>query len=263
MSFISSQAAELRDKKRFLVAVGAVVIFALVSVGVFAKNGWFPSTDPLTGKRTGWFGRPLAKNAGSSWNPLPTATPTPQLAKEYVYAGSRLLSVVDANAQEAPPADLAVWRPSTGGWWVMGGQWSLQVTQNWGTQGDDPVEGDYDGDGKTDFAVFRPTTNTWYIVSSSTGTTGQFPFGASGDVPAQADFDGDGKTDVTLYRPSTGTWYIQRSSDSQTVVQAFGLSSDEVAPADYDGDGKADVAVWRNSTNTFYSLTVPTKRSRS
>jgi hypothetical protein len=76
--------------------------------------------------------------------PLPN--PTPQYTKEYIYAGSRLLAVEDANANPAPPADLAVWRPSTGTWWVMGGQYSSGATQAWGLPNDKPVPGDYDGD---------------------------------------------------------------------------------------------------------------------
>lgn len=51
----------------------------------------------------------------------PPPSPTPQLSKEFLYAGSRLLAVEDANANAAPPADLAIWRPSTGVWWVLGG----------------------------------------------------------------------------------------------------------------------------------------------
>ena len=99
--------------------------------------------------------------------PVPTATPTPlPLSKEYIYAGSKLLAVEDAGANAAPPTDLAIWRPSTGTWWVLGGQGSQQVSQGWGTNGDIPVQGDYDGDGKTDFSVFRPSKNTWYIVKS-------------------------------------------------------------------------------------------------
>src|SRR5262249_42051485 len=57
------------------------------------------------------------RSALSSINPfmLPTPTPTPlPLRRENVYAGSRLLSSLDSQAQEVPPSDLAIWRPSTG-----------------------------------------------------------------------------------------------------------------------------------------------------
>jgi len=76
----------------------------------------------------------------------PDPTPTPQLSKSYIYSGSRLLAVEDANANAAPPADLAVWRPSSGVWWVLGGTGSQQFSSGWGTDGDDPVEGDSDLD---------------------------------------------------------------------------------------------------------------------
>ena len=140
----------------------------MLTVGVFAKNEWFPTTDGF-GNKTGWFGsksesRQVGIATGFFSSVYPTPTPTPQLAVEYIYAGSRLLAVEDANANAAPPADLAVWRPSDGGWWIMDSQGSLQVMQNWGTLGDDPVEGDYDGDGKTDFSVFIPSFSVTSIV---------------------------------------------------------------------------------------------------
>lgn len=190
---------------------------------------------------------------------LPAAAPdpTPQLSKEYIYAGDRLLAVEDANAGAAPPADLAVWRPSTGDWWVMGGAGSRQTSQAWGTNNDVPRPGDYDGDGRTDFCVYRKDaaarTATWYIMYSSTGGTAQIQYGLDTDKPAQADFDGDGKTDIAVYRASNGYWYIHQSSDSTTVSRTFGSSLDEPVPADFDGDGKADTAVWRDANNTFYS----------
>ena len=128
MSPLFSTSPEKR--KRFLAASCALGLVVLVALGVFAKNGWLPSTDPLTGKKTSWFGRTLSQNASDVLGPSVAAppNPTPRYTKDYVYAGDRLVSVVDANAQEAPPTDLAVWRPSTGTWWVMGGQGSLGGT---------------------------------------------------------------------------------------------------------------------------------------
>ena len=197
----------------------------------------------------------------NSINPFladPPPAPTPQLTKEYIYAGGKMLAVEDANANAAPPPDLAVWRPNASGagtWYVMGGQGSQQVTVPWGASGDTPVPGDFDGDGKTDFSVFRPSTGYWYIQNSSNPSTmTSYYFGASTDKVAPADYDGDGRTDAAVFRPSNGYWYIQRSSDSGLIAQQFGLGSDIPSPADYDGDGKADIAVWRGSAASFYIL---------
>ncbi len=244
-------------RRQRMASAGIAAALLLITLGVFARNGWLPHTDELTGEKRGWFGNKLPKNAGSTWNPLsaPLPTPTPQLSKEYIYAGSRLLAVEDANASASPPADLAVWRPSSGYWYVMGPDGSVQASASWGTSGDITVQGDYDGDGKTDFSVFRPSTNYWYLMYSSTGSTDGFAFGTSGDIPAVADFDGDGRTDVAVFRPSNGTWYIKRSSDGQTSYQQFGQSGDVPAPADHDGDGRADISIWRpGSTGAFYTL---------
>jgi spore coat protein A, manganese oxidase len=246
----------LEMRKRFLVGFCALVGSSLVVLGVFAKKGWLPSTDPFTGAKTGWFGKQLSKNASSIWNPMaePLPVPTPQLSKSYVYAGSRLIAVQDANASASPPYDLAVWRPSTGNWYVLGGAGSQQTTYGWGTSGDIPVPGDYDGDGKTDFSVFRPSTGVWWVTRSSDGIYYSTSYGSSGDVPAPADYDGDGKTDLSLWRPSTQVWYVTPSSTGTANNYSHGSSGDVPVPADYDGDGKADLGVWRSSNLTFYSI---------
>lgn len=158
-------------------------------------------------------------------------------------------------------ADLAVYRDGS----QTGGQSAFYYRPSgspgvnfrtivWGTAGDKPLAGDFDGDAKMDAAVFRPSLNRWYILKSVDGQVMQQAFGAATDIPVCADFDGDGKTDIAVYRPSQGTWYT--SPDPQTNYGAiyFGTAGDLPVPADYDGDGKADAAVFRPSTGTWYIL---------
>jgi hypothetical protein len=66
-------------------------------------------------------------------------------------------------------SDFAVWRPSTGVWFILPSSNPSQlVMSQWGLTGDIPVTGvDFDGDGKTDIAVWRPSTGSWYILPSS------------------------------------------------------------------------------------------------
>jgi hypothetical protein len=56
------------------------------------------------------------------------------------------------------------------------------MVKNWGTNNDQPVPGDYDGDGKTDYAIWRPSEGRWYVTSSSACCPYTTVLGVSGDV---------------------------------------------------------------------------------
>lgn len=143
-------------------------------------------------------------------------------------------------------ADVAVYRPGDGTWWIRQSSNGALSGRQWGQGGDTAVPGDYDGDGKTDFGVVRPNGGgwDWYLLRSTLGFFGT-TWGLSTDVPGVGDYDGDGKADVAVFRPSNGSWWIRQSSDGALSGRQWGASGDKPAPGDFDGDGKTDFAVAR------------------
>ncbi len=155
--------------------------------------------------------------------------------------------------------DIAVWRPQSGVWYVLRSRDGQMQTVTWGTRmfipngwiSDEPVPGDYDGDGLDDFAVWRPSTGVWYVLKSSDGFNPEyaliFNWGKLGDIPVQADYDGDHRTDFAVFRSTENRWYVLQSSDQTWRSTVLGQAGyDRLIPADYTGDGRADYAVFRN-----------------
>jgi hypothetical protein len=63
--------------------------------------------------------------------------------------GVRALDVpVPNDYDDDGVTDTAVWRPSTGEWWVVRSSDGATVTTQWGVSTDVPLAHDYDGDGK-------------------------------------------------------------------------------------------------------------------
>jgi hypothetical protein len=112
----------------------------------------------------------------------------------------------------------------------------------WGTAGDIPVPGDYDGNGSLEVAVFRPSNGYWFIQGG-----GALAFGADGDIPVPGDYDGNGSTDIAVYRPSNSVWFVR---GGPTIP--FGTAGDLPVPGDYDNDDDVDIAVFRPSNGVWF-----------
>jgi hypothetical protein len=152
-------------------------------------------------------------------------------------------------------AEIAVYRPSNGNWYVRG--WDVpSFTVQWGTNGDVPVPMDYDGNHKAQMAVMRPPGvggtqyARWYILSDDRATYTWGDWGDFGDVPMAADMDGDGRDDRIVFRGTTGTWFIAYATGGSRSVQ-WGAWGD--IPMVYRSGGHPALAVWRPSNQKFYT----------
>jgi uncharacterized delta-60 repeat protein len=164
-------------------------------------------------------------------------------------------------------ADVAVFRPSNGNWYILQSSNSAFNAVQFGQGNDQIAPADYDSDGRTDIAVFRgavPGAGNlayFYILNSSNNSFVPVQFGATGDVPVSGDWDGDGKADLAVYRDGSlaggqSSFYYRPSSQPGVNFRTiqWGATGDKPLVGDFDGDGRLDAAVFRPSTATWYIL---------
>jgi hypothetical protein len=140
------------------------------------------------------------------------------------------------------------------------GKWdgpAIDTTFSFGTPGDIPLAGDWNGNGISDIGVFRPSSGNWYLDYNPSGVVDTtFHFGTTGDIPLAGDWNGNGISDAAVFRPSTGNWYLNYNKDG-VVNKAFhfGTRGDIPVSGDWNGDGTSDVGVFRPSTGNWYLTT--------
>ncbi len=117
-----------------------------------------------------------------------------------------------------------------------------------GTSTDQPVPGDWDGNGRLNVGVRTPSTRTFHLRTAA-GTT-HVVFGLTADVPVAGDWDGDGVTEIGVWRARAGKFRL-RAADGTVSDAYLGDADDLPVTGDWNGDKSTDVGVYDQDTATF------------
>lgn len=140
---------------------------------------------------------------------------------DFIYGEPRARDFHSGDADGDGIADARVYRPSVGTWFTLNSGSNTVSIEQFGINGDIPIDGDFDGDQLADLAIYRPSEGGWYVKRSSNGTFITQAFGTASDKPVAGDYDKDGKTDIAVWRPSNGNYFVLRSIDNQSSFFGF------------------------------------------
>jgi murein DD-endopeptidase MepM/ murein hydrolase activator NlpD len=120
-----------------------------------------------------------------------------------------------------------------------------------GVGSDQPVLGDWDGDGLMDPGVRDPSSRLFTMQVKRSKTT--VKFGKSGDLPIAGNWDGSGTWEIGVRRPGASK-FLLRMPDGSVKKVALGDANDVPVTGDWDGNGVTDLGVYDQGTATFTLL---------
>ena len=100
-----------------------------------------------------------------------------------------------------------------------------------GAPGDQPIAGDWNGDGVDTIGVYRSSTGTFFLRNSNSAGApdASFALGIPGDVGIAGDWNGDGFDTTGVFRPSNGALYLKKPTrlalrTSRSTMACRGIS---------------------------------------
>jgi Zn-dependent metalloprotease len=148
-----------------------------------------------------------------------------------------------------------VFRPGNGLLYLKNAHISgfADVAINYGTGGDYPIAGDWDGNGTATIGIYR--NGSFYLRNSNTlgFADNVFAFGTPGDQPVAGDWDGDGVDTIGVYR--NGLFLLRNNNSEGPADMSFYLGNpgDVGIAGDWDGDSMGDTTgVFRPSNGIIF-----------
>jgi hypothetical protein len=163
-------------------------------------------------------------------------------------SGRALVKTVLSNL----PSRVGIFRNGT--WYLDYNSDSLSEKMfKFGTLGDIPLVGDWQGTGRDSVAIFRPSTGYWYFDHDLDGVSDKnFRFGGVTDRTITGNWTGK-NTGIAIFRPSTGYWYFDYNLDGIADKSfRYGGSTDQIIKGNWQGTGRDGIAIFRPSTGYWY-----------
>lgn len=150
----------------------------------------------------------------------------------------------DGNGIDTP----GVFNPATGQWLLTNGIGGANVNNStpvakqsviFGSNGDTPVTGDWDGDGKDTIGTYTDATSVWRLSNSLNGTVDFSPvvFGNINTRPIAGDWNGDGLDTIGVFNQVTAVMALNNAiiAGDGEIVFNFGQAGDIPLAGDWDG----------------------------
>jgi DNA-binding beta-propeller fold protein YncE len=133
----------------------------------------------------------------------------------------------------------------------------------WGSPGDTPVVGDWNGSGTTKVGVYGPNTGLWLLDYNGNfawdgpGVDKYFSWGSAGDTPIVGNWNGSGSAKVGTFGPRTGLWLLDYNGnfswDGPGTDRYFpwGSGGDTPVTGDWNGNGTTKVGTFGPGTSLW------------
>jgi len=157
----------------------------------------------------------------------------------------------------------AVWLLDYNGNFIWDGP-GVDKQFSWGSPGDTPVVGDWNGSGTTKIGIMNPSQAVWYLDYNGNFTWDGpnvdklFDWGSPGDIPVVGDWNGSGTTKVGIMNPSQAVWYLDYNGsftwDGPGVDKVFdwGSPGDIPVVGDWNGSGKTKIGIMNPNQAVWY-----------